>query len=124
MVALSRMVSGNADVWLIETARGVRQRFTSDPAREFDPVWAPDGSRIVFGSSRQGIVDLYERSVGGPATDTLVWESSEGKNALDWSLDGKWIVFAVQSTRDIPRSLGVADGRREDANRRVVHRRK
>ena len=96
-VALTRMVSGNSDVWLLETAREVRQRFTSDPAREFEPVWAPDGSRIVFGSTRKGVIDLYERSVGGAATETLVWESPEGKNAYDWSSDGKWIVFAVQN---------------------------
>jgi Tol biopolymer transport system component len=99
MVAVYRMVNGNSDVWLFETARDVRQRLTTNPAREFDPVWAPDGSRIIFGSTRQGVVDLYERSVGSTATETLVWESSESKNPLDWSLDGKWILFAVQSAR-------------------------
>ena len=95
-IALIRMVNGNLDVWLLETAREVRQPFTSDPAREFEPVWSPDGSRIVFGSSRKGVVDLYERSVGGAAAETLVWESPESKNTYDWSSDGKWIVFAVQ----------------------------
>ena len=98
-VAVTRMVGGNSDVWLLETAREVRQRFTSNPAREFDPVWAPDGSRIVFGSTRKGVIDLYERSVGGGATETLVWESPESKNVYDWSMDGKWILFAVQSPR-------------------------
>src|SRR5688572_14303728 len=98
-VAAYRMVNGNSDVWLFETARDVRQRLTTKPAREFDPIWAPDGSRIMFGSTRQGVVDLYERSVGSAATETLVWESSESKNGLDWSLDGKWILFAVQSAR-------------------------
>ena len=98
-VAAYRMVNGNSDVWLFETARDVRQRLTTNPAREFDPIWAPDGSRILFGSTRQGVVDLYERSVGNAATETLVWESSESKNGLDWSLDGKWILFAVQSAR-------------------------
>ena len=92
-----RMVNGNSDVWLLETAREVRQRFTSNPAREFDPIWAPDGSRILFGSTRKGVVDLYERSADGAATETLVWESPESKNALDWSPDGNWILFAVQS---------------------------
>ena len=97
VAAVHRMVSGNVDVWLLETGRDVRQRFTTNPAREFDPVWAPDGSRIVFGSTRKGVVDLYERSVGGAPTETLVLESPESKNALDWSLDGNWILFTVQS---------------------------
>ena len=76
VAAAYRMVSGNADVWLLETGRDVRQRFTTNPAREFDPIWAPDGSRIVFGSTRKGVVDLYERSVGGAPTETLVLEVS------------------------------------------------
>ena len=122
MVAVYRMVNGNSDIWLFETARDVRQRLTTNPAREFEPVWAPDGSRIIFGSTRQGVVDLYERSVGSTATETLVWESSESKNALDWSPDGKWILFAVQSARTA-RDLWALPSRREEADRRVVHRR-
>ena len=96
-VALTRMVNGNNDVWLIETARGVRQRFTSDPAREFQPIWSPDGSRLVFGSTRKGVVNLYERPVSGAGAETLLLESPESKNASDWSSDGRWIVFDSQS---------------------------
>jgi eukaryotic-like serine/threonine-protein kinase len=93
------MVSGNNDVWLLETARDAGQRFTSDPAREYDAIWSPDGSRIVFGSTRKGVIDLYERSVSGAAPETLLWESPESKNAYDWSSDGRWIVFATQSPK-------------------------
>ena len=78
-------------------------RFGSDSRRirrgSSNPVWAPDGSRILFGSTRKGVVDLYERSAGGAATEMLVWESPESKNALDWSPDGKWILFTVQNPR-------------------------
>jgi len=42
-----------------------------------------------------GVIDLYERAVGGAATETLFWESPESKNTYDWSLDGKWIVYAA-----------------------------
>jgi serine/threonine protein kinase len=96
MVALTRMVSGNNDIWLMETARDTRQRFTSDPAREFDPIWSPDGSRIVFGSARKGVLDLYEKSVSGGA-EAVVWESPETKNVYDWSSDGRWLVFATNN---------------------------
>ena len=41
-------VNGNTDVWLIEIARGVLRPFTSDPAREYEATWSPDGSRIDF----------------------------------------------------------------------------
>ena len=97
MVALTRMVDGNNDVWLMEDARGVRQRFTSDAAREFQPIWSPDGNRLVFGSTRMGVVNLYERPVNGAGPETLLLESSESKNASDWSSDGRWIVYDTQS---------------------------
>src|SRR5262249_48779430 len=89
-VALSRMVGGNADLWLIETARGVPHRFTSDPALEGNPVWSPDGSHIVFSSDRKGLVDLYQKSTSGGPEEPLL-ESSESKNASDWSRDGRFI---------------------------------
>jgi len=103
LVALGRMLSGNRDVWLVETTRDARQRFTSDPAREFDPVWSPDGTRLVFGSTRKGVLNLYEKSVNG-GTETVLYETAESKNGMDWSSDGQWLLFAIQSpttARDI-----------------------
>src|SRR6266849_4765032 len=61
-VALDRVVNGNTDVWLLDIARGVRTRFTSDAAIENFPLWCPDGSRIVFHSNRKGAFDLYQKS--------------------------------------------------------------
>jgi Tol biopolymer transport system component len=96
-VAMVRMVEGNNDVWLAETARDTRRRLTSHPAREFDPTWSPDGQRIVFGSTRKGVVDLYVRSVGGAEPESMLWESAESKNAMNWSPDSRWLMFANQS---------------------------
>ena len=57
-IALFREVIGNIDVWLIDTARGVPTRFTFDSADDVNPVWSPDGRRIVFSSNRSGVQDL------------------------------------------------------------------
>ena len=50
------------DLWLVELARGVTSRFTFDPGNDIYPVWSPDGSRIVFGSDREGGVPTCIRS--------------------------------------------------------------
>src|SRR5438093_5032023 len=55
------------DIWLIELARGVASRFTFDAHNDIYPVWSPDGSRIAFGSDRDGgvfSVRSEERRVG------------------------------------------------------------
>jgi serine/threonine protein kinase len=97
-VAVTRMVDGNNDVWLMETARDARQRFTTDPGREYDPLWSPDGSRIIFSSTRRGPNDLYQKYVSRAEPETLLFESPESKNAYSWSSDGRWLLFATQST--------------------------
>jgi Tol biopolymer transport system component len=99
-VAVERRVDGNADVWLIEAARGVLRRFTFDPANEGAPIWSPDGSRIVFQSGRRGggLNDLYQKSLsGGP--EQLLLESPENKNVSDWSPDGRFILFLSQNPK-------------------------
>jgi dipeptidyl aminopeptidase/acylaminoacyl peptidase len=104
-VALARMMGGRPDLWLVDGTRGGLQRFTADWAQEYDPTWSPDGSRIIFSSNRTGILDLYEKSVGGGGTgDTLLLRSGEHKNALHWSPDGRYFLYAIQTAvagRDI-----------------------
>jgi hypothetical protein len=56
-------------------------------------VWAPDGSRIVFGSTRKGPVDLYYKAVNGIGDEELLWESSFDKYPMSWSRDGRFILY-------------------------------
>ena len=53
-VAIHATTNGNIDLWIVEAARGVRSRLTTDTQPDQWPVWSPDGSQIVFGSSRKG----------------------------------------------------------------------
>jgi Tol biopolymer transport system component len=98
-VAFNRTVAGNQDVWLLDTARGTLRRFTTDPAADYYPIWSPDGSRVAFSSQRLGSYDLYEKSVAGDATETLLLASAEYKNARDWSSDGRFILYLNASAK-------------------------
>jgi Tol biopolymer transport system component len=56
-------------------------------------VWSPDGSRIVFGSSRDGAWSLYQKSSSGAGSEEAILKSSERKYPSDWSLDGRFILY-------------------------------
>jgi Tol biopolymer transport system component len=101
-VAVYRTGQGNADVWLLDSARTTR--FTFDAAFDRFPVWSPDGSRLVFDSNRKGSRNLYIKSAGGAGDEMLLVESAQDKIANDWSGDGRFILFHSidpQSNRDL-----------------------
>src|SRR6185295_5816135 len=68
-VAVQLSVQGNADVWLIDVGRGVMSRFTFEPSVDTRPIWSPDGGRVVFPSSRNGVFDLFEKPASGPGDE-------------------------------------------------------
>jgi dipeptidyl aminopeptidase/acylaminoacyl peptidase len=87
--------TGNWDIWIVDVARGVPERFTSDPANDSDPIWSRDGKEIVFASDRDGQMGLYRKAVGGSGTESRI-AVVEGARLLvptDWSRDGKYIFF-------------------------------
>ena len=85
-------VQRTGDIWLIDVARGVLSRFTSDPGIEGDPIWSPDGGRLVFASSRNGPQNLFEKALSG-GTETLLLPSDQPTYPEDWSRDGRFIVY-------------------------------
>ncbi len=94
-VGLFDQKSRNNDIWIYEVSRRLKTRFTFDPAAEVNPVWSPDGNRIVFTSTRKGIGDLYIKSSSGAGSEEVLLESSEDKAPTDWSSDGKFLAYTV-----------------------------
>jgi len=85
--------TGAPDIWLLDVARGIPSRFTFDPAWDDGPIWAPDGSRIVFSSTRNGSWDLFQKATSGDPQEEALLISSESKFASDWSRDGRFISY-------------------------------
>jgi serine/threonine protein kinase len=93
-LAFNRFFDNNNDIWLLELDRGVPNRFTTDPAIESNPIWSPDGERIVFNSSRTKVLDLYVKQANGaPGSEQRILPSSQPKLATDWSPDGLSILY-------------------------------
>ena len=95
-LALTRLSEGNApDLWLLDLARGVPTRFTFDPAVESAPVWSPDGSRVVFRSSRNGEMQLYQKLASGIGSEDPFPNVTGFAFPEDWSSDGRFIVYRL-----------------------------
>jgi Tol biopolymer transport system component len=88
-----------SDIWLLDVSTGARTRLTFDKAADFEPVWSPDGTQIVFASTRGGQLDLYRKSVDGSGPDELLLTSGAPKHSEAWSPDGRFLVYSsLEST--------------------------
>ena len=68
-------------------------RFTFEPGTDGDPIWSPDGSRVVWASNREGRFQLYEKAASGLGQDALLLKSDYSKFPSDWSRDGRFIIY-------------------------------
>src|SRR5262249_35737494 len=57
--AVRRMLQGNFDIWVTDLTRNATSRLTTNAAVEDNPVWSPDGDRIVFSSTRDATQSIY-----------------------------------------------------------------
>jgi serine/threonine protein kinase len=92
-VALNRIVGGNNDIWVLETARGVLSRLTFDSGLDHSPLWSPDGSRLAFFSSRAGVRGLVQKLASGAGAEKPLHSASAPLLPTDWSPDGRFILF-------------------------------
>ena len=86
----------NTDLWTFDLQRGSLKRLTFDPAIDAEPVWSPDGKRILFASSRAGVMRLYIKNAdGGEDEKLLALDASDRADQYptSWSPDGKHFLY-------------------------------
>jgi Tol biopolymer transport system component len=88
----------NRDIWIRELTRGIMTRLTFDPARDGAPAWSPDGKQVAFSSDREGgVYQLYVKDASGSGQEQRVTEGPNTKNLLDWTKDGKYLLYREQN---------------------------
>jgi Tol biopolymer transport system component len=84
---------------------------TFGPASSLSPTWSPDGTHIVFASSRGGPAQLFQVAANGKGTEEQLTHRNTPSPLVgpcDWSSDGYFILY-----RDFPNLmvLPMAGGR-------------
>lgn len=97
-IAFSSNREGGYDLYLMDADGGSLRRLTTDPGREGEPVWTPDGVLLVFTlTDEEGQSQLYAlRPDGRPAQALTSGEGGNHSPAV--SADGRSLAFV--STRD------------------------
>jgi len=88
---------GSQDIWLMEPARGVFNRVTTDPGNEVMPIWSPDSKTILYSSTARGGPNLTFLRADGSGKPHMPLPFAETRIASDWSAKGDWVLFSVLS---------------------------
>jgi Tol biopolymer transport system component len=100
-IAFTRRDNQNSDIWTgsTEPATSAFQRFTFDLAIDEHPVWSPDGATLTFSSDATGQANMYRKAVTGAGNAERLTTSPLAEQALQWSSDGKFLLFTQVGRR-------------------------
>ena len=89
-------------LWLIQARSGLRQQITKGQGgADFDPHWSPDGTRIVFRSTRFHVADPQRTGLDGivivnrDGSQERLISGDRGGLFPAWSPDGRTIVYST-----------------------------
>lgn len=83
---------GTNDLWIYEIGRGLKTRFTFDPAEDLLPAWAPDSRTVYFASNPKGRYDVYRKAIEGAGEVELVYSGEPGSQPASVSPDGRTLL--------------------------------
>jgi serine/threonine-protein kinase len=83
------------DIWVWDFARKSLSRVTSDPGTDQNPVWMPDGRRLVFKTEAGGVLGaLAMQNADGSGTAERLTEGTRAERASFALADGSGIIFS------------------------------
>jgi len=105
----------NRELFVMNADGSAKVQLTETPQNEFNAIWHPDGSRIVYLSSASGEVQAWIMN-GDGSGKTQISELEEGISGLAFSPDGSKVLYLQEvqtdkTTLDLHPDLDKTDGR-------------
>jgi len=94
-IALGIASGSNTDVWIWDVVRKSLTKLIIDPGGMGDPLWTPDGKRIVFSRQHAGKNGIYWKSADGTGKEEPLLSSPVDALifADSWADNGKTLVL-------------------------------
>jgi len=98
-IAVHRHEGSGGDIWLFEPSKTM-PRLTFNPSQDnSNPIWSPDGKRLVFASRRNSKWGIYVMPTDGTGGEKLLYESTLLTIPMAWSPSGDAIVFFLNDPK-------------------------
>ena len=92
-LAFERRNKSNADIWTVDGG-GKLERQTFEDMTDMRPLWSPDGTELIFSSTRLGAgTDFFWKKADG--AEELLFKSQQAKAVDHWSGDGRYLLYFV-----------------------------
>jgi serine/threonine protein kinase/Tol biopolymer transport system component len=116
-VALTIAAAGNQDIWIWDIPHKTPTKLTFDKTNDNNPLWTPDGNRIVFWSGRSGESGgVYWKSAAGIGEEELL-ASRPDRAIYPWSFsrDGKILALTELTISPLGIDIGMLsmEGKRD-----------
>ncbi len=94
-VAFHSERSGNLDIWIVRDDGSDLRQLTTNPERDIEPDWSPDGKQFVFASGRDDPekTQIYVMNADGGNQRPLLPFVAANHLGPRWSPDGKSVAF-------------------------------
>jgi Tol biopolymer transport system component len=90
--------TNTSDLWLMDAEGRAMSQLTFAPSSEQTPLWSPDSQEIIFSADPDGFFDLYRKPATAAGREEPLLRSASHKRSLDWSRDGRFLIFEQSVT--------------------------
>jgi len=99
-VAIEIFEQQAGDIWTWDFARETLTRLTFEPAIDDEPIWTPDSQRVLFGSRREGTIQVFAKAADGTGSVDRLTDHPLGIYPLAVSPDAQYVVMQTDTAEE------------------------